>query len=188
MSLIDGITSLASDVTHVLDDVSSLASNPLANTLTFGMTSSLSLGGSLLNSILDEAKKQHELTRSPRDQHRGKGECEGRGKGGCGEGEGAGGSVFERIALAMGEAMDKKLNQLLEASEKVASLSEDLSQKAQKNGGQLNDADKFAGEGGIMKASAQVTARGQELNAISQAFNSAINSLGQAASNAARKT
>jgi hypothetical protein len=190
MSLIDGITSVASDVTNVLDDVASLASNPMANTLTLGMTSSLSLGGSLLNSILDETKKQHELTRSPRDQRHGKGECEGKGKGkgGCGESEGAGGSVFERIALAMGEAMDKKLNQLLEASEQVANLSDDLSQKAQKNGGQLNDADKFAGEGGIMKASAQVTARGQELNAISQAFNSAINSLGQAASNAARKT
>jgi hypothetical protein len=189
MGLIDGITSTVSDVTNVLDDVASLASNPLANTLTLGMSSSLSIGGSLLNSILDEAKKQHELTKSPRDQHRGKGEChDGKGKGGCGEGEGAGGSVFERIAIAMGEAMDKKLNQLLEASEKVANLSDDLSQKAQKNGGQLNDADKFAGEGGIMKASAQVTARGQELNAISQAFNSAINSLGQAAANAARKT
>jgi hypothetical protein len=188
MGLLDGISSAVSDVTNIVDSVADLASNPLANTLTLGMSSSLSIGGSLLSSILDEAQKQQECARSPRDQHRGKGEgndCEG--KRGCGE-SGGGGSVFERIALAMGEAMDNKLNQLLEASEKVASLSEDLSQKAEKSGGQLSDADKFAGEGGIMKASAQVTARGQELNAISQAFNSAINSLGQAASNAARKT
>src|SRR5688572_1153587 len=187
MSLIDGITSTISDVTNVLDSVAELAANPLANsTLTLGMTS-LTLGGNLLSSLFDEAKKQQDFARSPDDQRRGRGEdCKGKKE--CGEGVDGGGSVFERIALAMGEAMDKKLNQLLEASEKVASLSEDLSQKAQKNGGQLNDADKFAGEGGIMKASAQVTARGQELNAISQAFNSAINSLGQAASNAARKT
>lgn len=187
MGLLDGISNAVSDVTNIVDSVADLASNPMANTLTLGMSSSLSLGGSLLNSILDEAKKQQECARSPRDQRRGKGEgedCEGK----RGSGEGGGGSVFERIALAMGEAMDNKLNQLLDASEKVASLSDDLSQKAQKNGGQLSDADKFAGEGGIMKASAQVTARGQELNAISQAFNSAINSLGQAASNAARKT
>jgi len=187
MSLIDGFTNVVSDVTDVFEGVANLATNPLSNpALTLGLTS-ISIGGDLLSSFLDEAKKLQEGARSPRDHRRGKGEeCEG--KRGCGEGASGGGSVFERIALAMGEAMDKKLDQLLEASEKVASLSEDLSQKAQKNGGQLNDADKFAGEGGIMKASAQVTARGQELNAISQAFNSAINSLGQAAGNAARKT
>lgn len=184
MSFIDGITDVVSDVTNVLDSVADLASNPLVNpALTLGLTS-ISVGSSLLDSVLDEAKKLQDCAKSPRDQHRGKGEgCEGKG-----EGAGGGGSVFERIALAMGEAMDKKLNQLLEASEKVASLSEDLSQKAEKSGGKLSDADKFAGEGGIMKASAQVTARGQELNSISQAFNSAINSLGQAVGNAARKT
>jgi hypothetical protein len=184
MSLIDGISDVVSDVTNIVESVADLASNPLVNpAMTLGLTS-ISIGSGLLDSILDEAKKLQDCGRSPRDQHRGKGEgCEGKG-----EGAGGGGSVFERIALAMGEAMDKKLNQLLEASEKVASLSEDLSQKAEKSGGKLNDADKFAGEGGIMKASAQVTARGQELNSISQAFNSAINSLGQAVGNAARKT
>jgi hypothetical protein len=139
--------------------------------------------------VLAEAKRQQECARSPEDQRRDKREAGEKGeKGCCKRGGSGGGSVFEQIALAMGEAMDNKLDQLLQASEKVASLSEDLSQKAEKNGGQLNDADKFAGEGGIMRASAQVTARGQELNSISQAFNSAINSLGQAASNAARKT
>lgn len=187
MGLLSGIGDAVSDITNIVDSVADLASNPLTNTLTLGMSSSLSIGGSLLSSILDEAQKQQECARSPRDQRDGKGKGE-HGEGKCGEGGGGGGSVFERIALAMGDAMDNKLNQLLEASEKVASLSEDLSQKAEKSGGQLSDADKFAGEGGIMKASAQVTARGQELNAISQAFNSAINSLGQAASNAARKS
>lgn len=151
-----------------------------------GSINGVSNGGSLLDSILYEANKQQDCARPDDHQRRGKDKGHD-GKRGCHGGAG-GGSVFERIALAMGEAMDQKLNQLLDASEKVASLSDDLSQKAQKNGGQLNDADKFAGEGGIMKASAQVTARGQELNAISQAFNSAINSLGQAAGNAARKT
>jgi hypothetical protein len=135
--------------------------------------------------LLDEAKRQQECARPHDHQRRDKREA---GEKGCCKGGGSGGSVFEQIALAMGDAMDRKLDQLLQASEKVASLSEDLSQKAEKNGGQLNDAEKFAGEGGIMRASAQVTARGQELNSISQASNSAINSLGQAASTAARKT
>jgi hypothetical protein len=136
--------------------------------------------------LLEDAKRQQECARSPDHQRRDKREADEKG---CSKGgSGGGGSVFEQIALAMGDAMDKKLGQLLQASEKVASLSEDLSQKAEANGGQLNDADKFAGEGGIMRANAQVTARGQELNSISQAFNSAINSLGQAAGTAARKT
>jgi hypothetical protein len=180
MGFIDGITDTISNVTDVLDDVAKLA--PLANpALTLGITT-ITMGVNALDSLLDEAKKQQDLASSPRDRRRGKEECEGK------DGAASGGSVFERIALAMGEAMDKKLNQLLAASEKVAALSESLAQKADASGGTLNDADKFRGEGGIMKASAQVTARGQELNAISQAFNSAINSLGQAVGNAARKT
>lgn len=77
----------------------------------------------------------------------------------------SGGSLFERIALALGTAMEDKVKQLLQAAEGV----------------------KSAGEEGVLLASAQVTARGQELNVISQAFNSTINSTGQAASTAARK-
>jgi len=187
MSLIDGISNAVGDFTNVLDSVSDLAKNPLVDTalklgspLTMGLTS-ISIGGSLLDSLFDEMKKQQECGK-PANQRRGRGEdkeC-----GGSGEG---GGSVFERIAVALGEAMDKKLQQLLAAADEVASLSNDLASKADKNG-VVKDKDKFEGEGGIMKASAQVTARGQELNAISQAFNSAINSLGQAASNAARKS
>lgn len=78
---------------------------------------------------------------------------------------GRGGSIFEAIALALGEAMTEKLQGLLEAAEGVKSSDDDILQK-----------------------SAQVTARGQELNAVSQAFNSSINSVGQAASTAGRKT
>jgi hypothetical protein len=185
MSLIDGISNAVGDFTNVLDSVSDLAQNPLVDTalklgspLTMGLTS-ISIGGSVLDSLFDEMKKQQECGK-PANQRRGRGEDK---EGGSAEG---GGSVFERIAVAMGEAMDKKLQQLLAAADEVASLSNDLAKKADGNG-VVKDKDKFEGEGGIMKASAQVTARGQELNAISQAFNSAINSLGQAASNAARK-
>jgi hypothetical protein len=81
--------------------------------------------------------------------------------------------------------MDNKLQQLLKAADEVATLSGDLADK-QKNG-TATEADKTEAQGGIMTASAQVTARGQELNAISQAFNSSINAVGQAVSNAASK-
>jgi hypothetical protein len=108
-----------------------------------------------------------------------KGECEG---GGSAEG---GGSIFEQIALAMGSAMDNKLNQLLEAADKVAELSGDLADK--QKAGTASEADKTRGQGEIMTASAQVTARSQELNVISQAFNSSINAVGQAVSTAASK-
>jgi len=76
-----------------------------------------------------------------------------------------GGSIFEKIALALGTAMEDKIKQLLQAAENV----------------------KSADEEGLLLASAQVTARGQELNVLSQAFNSTINSVGQAGSTAARK-
>jgi hypothetical protein len=113
-----------------------------------------------------------------------------RGKDGChprtgDSGSGGGtGSIFEQIALAMGKSMDKKLDQLLDAANQVSALGD------QKAGGA--DAKAPGGEGGdssqILQASAQVTARGQELSSVSQAYNSSINSLGQAVSTAARKT
>ena len=74
-------------------------------------------------------------------------------------------SIFEAIAFALGSAMENKVNELLAAADQVQT----------------------ATDGGVLLASAQVTARGQELNVISQAFNSTINSVGQAASTAARK-
>src|SRR5262245_13037007 len=118
--------------------------------------------------LMREMFEQQECVRGHRKLSKGE-------KGGCQGGSGAGGaegggSIFEQIALALGDAMDKKLSSLLEAANKVASLS----------GGQGD-------QGKLMTASAQVTARGQELNAISQAANSAINSLGNAVSTAASK-
>lgn len=189
MGIIDTVSDPFSNVTNLLDTVSDLAQNPLvttalslSNPIAMGIAS-FTVASSLTTSLLEQAKEQMEFAK-PANQRRGRGE-----KGQCGGGEGAdaGGSVFERIALALGEAMDKKLQQLLEAADEVASLSDQLASKADSSG-KLSDKDKTSGEGGIMKASAQVTARGQELNAISQACNSAINSLGQAVGNAARKT
>jgi hypothetical protein len=189
MSFIDAVTDPFSSVTDLLDNVGDLAQNPLVSTalsignpISMGIAS-FTVASNLTTSLLEQAKEQMECAK-PANQRRGRGE---QGKCGGGEGADAGGSVFERIALAMGEAMDKKLQQLLQAADEVASLSDQLAGKADPSG-KLSDKDKTQGEGGIMKASAQVTARGQELNSISQAFNSAINSLGQAVGNAARKT
>jgi uncharacterized protein YjbJ (UPF0337 family) len=190
MSFIDAVTDPFSNVTNLLENVSDLAQNPLvttalnaSNPISMGIAS-FTVASGLTSSLVEQAKEQMEFAK-PANQRRGRGE---QGKcGGRGESADAGGSVFERIALAMGEAMDKKLQQLLQAADEVASLSDQLAGKADPSG-KLSDKDKTQGEGGIMKASAQVTARGQELNSISQAFNSAINSLGQAAGNAARKT
>lgn len=179
--LVESVGDLAGEVAPLL----SLA-NPVA---AIGL-SSFASGTDLIGRIADEFMKQQENQRPGRREHCGKGE-----KGGCegGSGEGkaggateGGGSIFEQIALAMGEAMDNKLKQLLEAADKVAALSSDLSDKADSSGN-LKDKDKIKGEGEIMQASAQVTARGQELNVISSAFNTAANSVGSAAQNAASK-
>jgi hypothetical protein len=111
------------------------------------------------------------------------------GKDGCqsktgGSGNGGTGSIFEQIALAMGKAMDKKLDQLLDAANQVSALGD------QKAGGA--DAKGPGGQGGdssqILQASTLVTARGQELGSISQAGNSTLNSLGLAVQTAAKKT
>lgn len=188
MSIIDSFGDAFSNVTNIIDSATDLAANPLVNAALMSnpitMTvASLSITSNLASSLLEQAKEQMEFAK-PANQRRGRGEGK---QCGGGEGADAGGSVFERIALALGEAMDKKLQQLLEAADEVASLSSKLADKADSSG-KISDKDKTEGEGGIMKASAQVTARGQELNAISQACNSAINSLGQAVGNAARKT
>ncbi len=80
-------------------------------------------------------------------------------------GSGGGTSIFERIALALGQAMVDKANELVELAESVPNAS----------------------DGDVLLQSAKVTAAGQELNVLSQTFNSTINSVGQAASTAARK-
>jgi hypothetical protein len=95
----------------------------------------------------------------------GGGGCEGGGGvegGGSAEG---GGSVFERLALLMGEAMDKKLQELLDAAEDISS----------------------SDSGDILSQSAKITALSKELEFISQASNSSINGLGNAAKTSVQK-
>jgi hypothetical protein len=145
--------------THLAGEVASVASfaNPM-----MGLTKT---GFDITGQLVKDLFEQQECTRGHRKLSKGD-------KGGCHGGEGAegGGSIFEQVALALGDAMDKKLSDLLKAANSVADLS----------GGQGD-------QGKLMTASAQVTARGQELNAISQAANSSINSLGNAVSTAASK-
>jgi hypothetical protein len=160
----------ALDVVEAAGDLAGQAASVvgLANPAMALGLASFSGGADMLSRITQSFLDQQETVRGHRGHGRGeKGGCHG--SSGC-EGKSGGGSVFEQIALAMGEAMDNKLQKLLEAADKVADLS----------GGSGN-------QGELMTASAQVTARGQELNAISQASNSAINSLGNAASTAASK-
>lgn len=147
--------------THLASEAASLASyaNP-----TMGLTKTgMDFTGQLLRDMFD----QQECVRGHR---KGQGEKGGSQGGSGANGAEGGGSIFEQVALALGSAMDKKLSDLLKAANSVADLS----------GGQGD-------QGKLMTASAQVTARGQELNAISQSANSAINSLGNAASTAASK-
>jgi hypothetical protein len=135
------------------------------------------MGSNLIEGLTKGIIERHENDEHGEHDHRGGG------KGGChskgGADAGGGGSIFEQIAIAMGKAMDKKLDQLLDAANTVSDLSN------QKAGG--------GGKGGqtdpsqLLQASALVTARGQELSSVSQAFNSSINSLGQAVQTAARK-
>jgi hypothetical protein len=168
----DAVGDLAHSALDVVEAAGDLAGNAaslvgLANPAMAMGLASFSGGVNVASRLAEQLFEQQETVRGHRNHGRDKGGCHGRG--GC-EGQEGGGSIFEQIALAMGDAMDKKLQQLLEAADKVADLS-----------GGSGD------QGKLMTASAQVTARGQELNAVSQASNSAINSLGNAASTAASK-
>lgn len=194
MSLLGGITDaigdVAGDALDLVESVGDLAGK-VAPALTFANPamalglSSFSGAADVFGKITDDFLQQQEGCRPGRRENRGKGD---KGDHGCEGGSSAsgGGSIFEQIALAMGEAMDNKLQQLLQAADEVSKLSNDLAAKG--NGkGEISDADKAKGQGDIMTASAQVTARSQELNMISQAFNSTINAVGQATSTAASK-
>jgi hypothetical protein len=92
----------------------------------------------------------------------GGGGCEG---GGGAGGAGGGGSVFEQLALALGNAMDQKLQELLDAANSVSSN---------------------AGGADILKQGAKITALSQELGFISQASSTSINGVGDAAKTAAK--
>jgi hypothetical protein len=176
----------ALDVVEAAGDLAGQAASVvgLANPAMAVGLASFAGGADMLGRIADAFIEQQENTRpggcrKDRGEHGGKGGCDGA------DGAEGGGSIFEQIALAMGEAMDNKLTQLLEAADKVADLSGKLADDL--DSGDASEGDKARAQGEIMTATAQVTARGQELNAISQAANSAINSLGNAASTAASK-
>jgi hypothetical protein len=162
--LVGGALDIVGDVAQMAAPIAGLV-NPVAGF-------ALSAGGSFLESLTNDVVKQQESNcREGGGARDGNGRTHGGGEGGgCEAGSGAGiegASVFEQLAVAMGDAMNSKLQDMLNAAESVSS-------------GASGDE--------ILKTSAQVTARGQELNAMSQAFNSAINSLGQAAGTAARKS
>jgi hypothetical protein len=179
----------ALDVVEAAGDLAGQAASVvgLANPAMAVGLASFAGGADMLGRIADAFIEQQENTR-PGGCRKDRGERGERGgcdeKPGC-DGKDGGGSIFEQIALAMGEAMDNKLQQLLEAADKVADLSGKLADDL--DSGSASEGDKARAQGEIMTATAQVTARGQELNAISQASNSAINSLGNAASTAASK-
>lgn len=192
---IGDIGDFAGDVLDVVESAGDLAGQAasvvgLANPAIALGLASFSGGADMLGKIADAFVEQqsHDLASNRRtrggkggDCHSGGSECDSA----SGTGGEGGGSVFEQIALAMGSAMDNKLQQLLEAADKVADLSGELADDIRS--GEADEADKAEAQGEIMTASAQVTARGQELNAISQASNSAINALGNAVSTAASK-
>jgi hypothetical protein len=185
---ISDIGDFAGDVVDTVGDLAGGAASAvgLANPAMALGLATIAGGADMLGRIADAFIEQQENTR-PGGSRRGerggeRGGCDA--KEGC-DGKDGGGSIFEQIALAMGEAMDNKLQQLLEAADKVADLSGKLADDL--DSGSASEGDKARAQGEIMTATAQVTARGQELNAISQASNSAINSLGNAASTAASK-
>lgn len=186
----DAVGDIAGGALDVVESVGDLAGQAasvvgLANPAMAVGLASLAGGADMLGRIADAFIEQQENTRPGGSRRGERGE-----RGGCDakescDGKDGGGSIFEQIALAMGEAMDNKLQQLLEAADKVADLSGKLADDL--DSGSASEGDKARAQGEIMTATAQVTARGQELNAISQASNSAINSLGNAASTAASK-
>lgn len=134
---------------------------------------------SQINSDMLENTRKACKPRRPGEQD---GEDGGGGESGGGRGVGRGGSIFERLALAMGEAMDKKLQEMLDA----ANSANDLATAKGKLGSQDQNVIQ-QNQAKLMTANAQVTARGQELTMMSQSYNSAINALGSAAATAARK-
>jgi hypothetical protein len=185
--VVEDIAGAAVDAAQAVGDVAGKAASVVgfANPAVAIGLATVAGGTDMLGRLADTFLEQQDNVRNGK---KGK-ECGG-GKGDKGDCEGSGGaegggSIFEQIALAMGSAMDNKLNQLLEAADKVSTLSGELADK--QDAGKASEGDKTRGQGDIMTASAQVTARSQELNTISQAFNSSINAVGQAVSTAASK-
>lgn len=87
-------------------------------------------------------------------------------------GGGKGGSVLMRIALALGAAMDKKVD-------RMAKIADDLAQLGEVKGDKESSA--------YQKLSAEMNALGQEMKIIGEALNNTLKSIGEASSTLARK-
>ncbi len=82
-----------------------------------------------------------------------------------------GGSVLMRIALALGSALDKKVDKMAEIADKLEGMGEITG----KNTSQYQ------------ALTAEMSALGQELKIVSEALNNTLKSIGEAASSLARK-
>jgi hypothetical protein len=106
-----------------------------------------------------------------------------RGSGGSSDEEG--GSILMKIAEALGELMDEKMN-------KLALKAEELGQVGRQTGnsftsGQNEGGFTARGQGEFGKLSAQVQALGQEVSYLSQALSTTLKSIGEASATVARK-
>jgi len=168
--IVDAVSDVASDAYNLVEDAGKLAGEvaPLESMVNpeIGMgLQAFSEGTQLLDKFVQETAANQGAD-NIRDHHHGSGGEGGSAGGAGGAGAvGGGGSIFEQLALAMGDAMDKKLNELLGAAQDVSN----------------------AQGGDILKQSAEITGLSKELEFISQAANSSINGLGTAAKTAAQK-
>jgi predicted ribosome quality control (RQC) complex YloA/Tae2 family protein len=98
------------------------------------------------------------------------------------------GSVLMRIAQALGELMDDKMQQLATKADELGRLGTDKSLTINgKDAGAAKGTFNAEGQGKFGKLSAEVQALGQELSYLSQAISQTIKSIGEAASTVARK-
>jgi outer membrane murein-binding lipoprotein Lpp len=84
----------------------------------------------------------------------------------------AGASVLMRIALLLGDAMDKKVD-------RMATIAQDLSNLGEVKGDKESSA--------YQKLSAEMNALGQEMKIVGEALNNTLKSIGEASSTLARK-
>jgi hypothetical protein len=83
-----------------------------------------------------------------------------------------GGSVLMRIAVALGEALDKKVDKMAANAEKLSELGEVKGDKE---------------SSAYQKLSAEMNALGQELKIVGEALNNTLKSIGETSSTLARK-
>jgi hypothetical protein len=172
--LVNAVEDVASDAYNLVESAGDLAGEvaPLVSMVdpaTGSALAAFSEGTDVLDKFVQEQVTDQQSDNIRDHRHDGGGYEGGGGGGGGGAGGsggvGGGGSIFEQLALAMGEAMDEKLNELLDAADGL----------------------KNAKGGDILEQSAKITALSKELEFISQATNSSINGIGTAAKTAAQK-